>query len=50
LVAIEIRLSGSDLVMKSCSRCDVRYWSREGNELELAGVLGHEPARQPALR
>jgi hypothetical protein len=50
LVAIEIRLSGTDLVMKSCSRCDVRFWSSEGNDLELAGVLGHEPARQPALR
>jgi hypothetical protein len=50
LVAIEIRLSGNDLLMRSCSKCDVRWWSSAGEDVDLTGVLGHEPARQPALR
>jgi hypothetical protein len=50
LVAIELPVKGKDLVMKSCSRCDVRFWSERGSDVDLTDVLGHEPARQPALR
>ena len=51
LVVIEIPISGKPLLMRSCSRCDVRYWSDEGgHDVDLTAVLGHEPARQPALR
>jgi hypothetical protein len=50
LVAIEITLSGKDLLMRSCSKCDVRFWSARGKDVDLTDVLGHEPARQPALR
>ena len=50
LVAIEITLSGKDLLMQSCSKCDVRFWSARGEDVDLTDVLGHEPARQPAVR
>jgi len=36
--------------MRSCSRCDVRFWFQHGHRVELPDVLGREPARQPALR
>jgi hypothetical protein len=36
--------------MRSCSRCDMRFWQQSGEDVELPDVLGREPARQPALR
>jgi hypothetical protein len=36
--------------MRSCSRCDMRFWRDGGHDVELPEVLGREPARQPALR
>jgi hypothetical protein len=50
LVAIEIPISGKALRMRSCSKCDVRFWSEGDKDVDLTDVLGHEPARQPALR
>jgi hypothetical protein len=50
LVSITFRLEGTDVEMRSCSTCDVRFYSREGEEVELTGLIGHEPARQPSLR
>gem|GEM_PF-3060087 len=52
LVAIALQLEGRDLVMQSCSRCDVRFWhdAAEDAAVELTDVLGRDPARQPALR
>ncbi|HEY2812318.1 MAG TPA: hypothetical protein VGJ03_02520 [Acidimicrobiales bacterium] len=50
LVTIALPLDGRDLVMQSCSRCDLRLWQDRGEEVELTEVLGRELARQPALR
>jgi hypothetical protein len=38
------------MLMGSCSRCDVRFWEADGDDVELTDVLGRDPARQPALR
>jgi hypothetical protein len=50
VVEITIRLQSRELLMRSCSRCDIRIWCDEGEDVELTDVLGREPARQPALR
>jgi len=50
LVSIALTLEGRDLVMQSCSRCDIRTWVDGDDEVELTAVLGRELARQPALR
>ncbi len=49
-MAIALRLTDNDLVMRSCSRCDRRFWEAGGLDVELAELLGREPLRQPALR
>jgi hypothetical protein len=36
--------------MRSCSTCDLRFYSRDGEDVELTRLIGHEPARQPSLR
>jgi hypothetical protein len=36
--------------MHSCSRCDLRMWQDQDDDVELTTVLGRELARQPALR
>jgi hypothetical protein len=50
LVTIALRLEARELVMQSCSRCDLRMWQDGGDEVQLTEVLGRELARQPALR
>ena len=45
-----MRIAAQDMDMRSCSRCDMRFWQLGGEEVELSDVLGREPARQPALR
>ena len=50
LVSISLRIEGNEMDMRSCSRCDMRFWQHEGKDVELRDVLGREPARQPALR
>ena len=40
LVQIRLASDGSDLVMRSCSRCDGRWWSRDGETADLGDVLG----------
>jgi hypothetical protein len=35
---IEIRL-GDELTLRSCSRCDTRFWSRQDEATDLDGVL-----------
>jgi len=50
LVSITLPVEGRQLEMRSCSRCDVRFWREAGEDVDLAAVLGREPARQPALR
>lgn len=39
LVLIELSLKGDDLTMHSCSRCDTRWWERNGEQITLDGVL-----------
>lgn len=39
LVEIEIELKGELVRMHSCSRCDTRWWERNGEQLALDNVL-----------
>ncbi|UDY35616.1 hypothetical protein [Dermatobacter hominis] len=39
LVEIGLVIDGSRLVMRSCSTCDSRSWHRDGEHIELDGVL-----------
>jgi len=50
MVTITMKLVDDDLLMRSCSRCDTRYWQVNGEEIDLTDMLGREPMRQPALR
>ena len=45
-----MNLLDSELLMRSCSRCDRRFWQADGEDVELIGMLGRVPMRQPALR
>jgi hypothetical protein len=49
-VCIDLQLEGDALTMRSCSRCDRRFWDRDGGDADLVDLLGREPVRQPALR
>jgi len=40
LVEIRLAAAASNLVMRSCSRCDGRWWSRDGESADLHEVLG----------
>ena len=50
LVSITLPVEGHVMEMRSCSRCDTRFWREAGEDVELAAILGREPAYQPALR
>lgn len=39
MVEIGLTIDGSRLVMRSCSTCDTRSWRRDGETVELDGVL-----------
>lgn len=39
LVRIELLVDGSNLVMHSCTTCDVRSWSLGGEAVDLAQAL-----------
>jgi len=39
LVEISLSLGPSTVVMKSCSRCDTRWWAENGEQVGLDGVL-----------
>ncbi len=39
LVEIEVSLGDTHLTMHSCSRCDRRWWDRDGDLIELQDVL-----------
>jgi hypothetical protein len=39
MVEITIVLEGDDVTMQSCSACDHRSWQREGEAVDLDGVL-----------
>jgi hypothetical protein len=38
-VEIGMSIDGSSLTMRSCSLCDTRSWHRDGEAVELDGVL-----------
>lgn len=38
-VEIGLTIDGSRLVMRSCSTCDTRSWHRDGDRVDLDGVL-----------
>lgn len=48
---VEIRL-GAELTLRSCSRCDSRFWSRGAEATDLDGVLSvvadDDKRRKPA--
>jgi hypothetical protein len=39
LVEIALTIDGARLMMRSCSTCDTRSWHRDGEAVELGGVL-----------
>lgn len=39
VVEIGLTIDGSRLVMCSCANCDTRSWHRDGENVELDGVL-----------
>jgi hypothetical protein len=52
---VEIRLApgGAELALRSCSRCEGRWWLRDGKLTDFAGVLvdvqrDRKPARRTA--
>jgi hypothetical protein len=50
---VEIRLAPGDaeLALRSCSRCDGRWWLREGRLVDFSGVLRDvRSTRRPAVR
>jgi hypothetical protein len=38
-IEIGLMIDGSRLMMRSCSVCDTRSWHRDGESVELEGVL-----------
>ena len=39
LVEIDVTLGGQRLTMRSCSRCDSRWWDQDGERVELPRVV-----------
>jgi hypothetical protein len=39
LVEIELSIAGEQVVLKSCSACDVRWWEGDGASLPLSSLL-----------
>lgn len=46
LVEIAVSLGDTRLTMHSCSRCDRRWWDRDGGLIELQDVLNLAAARR----
>lgn len=45
LVEIVLTVGQRQVTMRSCSRCDTRWWASEGRSLRLEGVLALASAR-----
>ena len=45
VVEIAMTLAESRVTMHSCSRCETRWWDRDGEEIGLGGVLSLVPRR-----
>jgi hypothetical protein len=39
IVEIGINLSDSKVTLHSCSKCDTRWWDRDGDQVNVDGVL-----------
>ncbi|MBK5223741.1 MAG: hypothetical protein JJE52_12905 [Acidimicrobiia bacterium] len=39
MIEIELSSGNEPLMMRSCSACDAREWSKEGEGLDLRGAL-----------
>lgn len=39
LVEISLRLAERQVIMRSCSHCETRWWDGDGERLGLGGVL-----------
>lgn len=39
IVQIAVTIGGRPVTMRSCSRCDMRWWDSEGEDLGLPTVL-----------
>ena len=39
LVEIHVTLRGADVTMRSCSRCETRWWETDGERVPLTGVF-----------
>jgi hypothetical protein len=39
LVEIDLTLQGEEVRMRSCSRCDTRWWERHGQRVTFEGLL-----------
>lgn len=39
VVEINLLIDGQAITMRSCAECDTRSWHRDGQEIELGGVL-----------
>jgi Zn-finger nucleic acid-binding protein len=50
LVAIDLPAAGSVLTMRSCGRCEGRWWSRNGEVAELRQVLASVAATRRERR
>jgi hypothetical protein len=48
VIQIDLTLAdGTDVIFNSCHQCESRWWSRDGEDLELGAVL--DLARQPRV-
>jgi hypothetical protein len=50
LVEIGLTIDGSRIVMRSCAGCDIRSWHRDGETVELDGVLADISSRPTRYR
>lgn len=39
LVRVKMLVDGNNLVMTSCANCDIRQWSRAGEQIDLSEAL-----------
>lgn len=39
MVEITMQVDGKELLLRSCSNCDTKWWEKDGEQVELPGVL-----------
>lgn len=45
LVGIDLQIKGERVTMRSCARCELRWWEKDGERLALPSVLEFVAAR-----